>query len=157
MQRVETRGAPQNPPRVDRDGRPVQKMTGQKGTYMNAVHLLGRLARDPEAYEPKTKDGVLTVKLTLAVQRDKEHADFIRCTAFGQTAETIDKYLTKGQQIAVTGRIQTGSYEKDGQTVYTTDVIIDRFYFAEGKKPEEPEEKPEKASGSRYAGRERRR
>lgn len=125
---------------------------------MNSVNLLGRLTKDPESYAPQKKDGTLVVKFTLAVQRDKENADFIRCTCFGKTAETVEDYLRKGSMIGVTGRIQTGSYEKDGATVYTTDVIVDRFDFAEKREAaeEEPEEKPAKG-GSRYAGRERRR
>lgn len=119
---------------------------------MNSVNLLGRLTKDPETYEPKTKDGVLIAKFTLAVNRDAENADFIRCTTFGKTAETAAKYLRKGVMIGVSGRIQTGSYEKDGQTIYTTEVVADRFFFAEKK----TEDEPQKASGgSRYANRRR--
>lgn len=119
---------------------------------MNSVNLLGRLTKDPETYEPKTKDGVLIAKFTLAVNRDAENADFIRITTFGKTAETVAKYLKKGVMIAVSGRIVTGSYEKDGATVYTTDVVADRFFFAEKKAEDEPQKA---AGGSRYASRRR--
>lgn len=120
---------------------------------MNTVQLLGRLARDPEFYAPKTKDGTAVCRFTLAVQRDKETADFISCTAFGQTAEVIDQHCRKGQRIAVTGRIQTGSYtSKDGDTIYTTDVIINRLFFA-GDAPKDAEEAPKKPAA--YASRSR--
>ena len=117
---------------------------------MNSVNLLGRLARDPQIYEPQKKDSPLVARFTLAVNRDAENADFISCTAFGKTAEVAGEHLRKGTQIALTGRIQTGSYEKDGKTVYTTDVIVDRIFFA-GPKPEE-EEQPKKSG---YASRQR--
>lgn len=126
-------------------------MTGGKGFEMNSVNLLGRLARDPQIYEPAKKDAPLIAKFTLAVNRDAENADFISCTAFGKTAEVVAEHLRKGTQIAVSGRIQTGSYEKDGKTVYTTDVIVDRVFFA-GPKPEAEEEPPKKSG---YASRQR--
>ena len=71
-------------------------------------------------------------KFTVAVNRFKEGADFINCVAFGKTADTIAQYLTKGNPIALEGRIQTGSYDKNGQTVFTTDIIVDRFEFVGG-------------------------
>lgn len=102
---------------------------------MNKVILIGRLTRDPE-------DRQTVVKYTLAVDRfnkDKE-ADFINCVCFGKTAEFAKNYLSKGTKVAVTGRIQTGSYEKDGRKVYTTDVVIETQEFCESKKKaEEPE------------------
>ena len=116
---------------------------------MNTVQLLGRFARDPEFYAPKSKDGVAVCRFTLAVQRDKETADFISCTAFGQTAETISQHCAKGQRVAVTGRIQTGSYDKDGETVYTTDVIVNRMFFADAPKEEEAPKKSGYAQRSR--------
>lgn len=104
---------------------------------MNSVVLIGRLARDVElSYTPNNQTAV--AKFTLAVDRprrqgEEQEADFIRVTAFGRQAETCDKYLSKGRQAAVQGRIQTGSYKnKEGTTVYTTDVIADRVEFLGG-------------------------
>lgn len=99
---------------------------------MNICSLLGRITKEIELKGNDTK----FCSFTLAVNRrtkDKE-SDFITCKAFGKTAEAISKYCSKGQQIAVEGRIQTGSYEKDGKKVFTTDVIVDSFYFADSKK-----------------------
>ena len=101
---------------------------------MNSVVLIGRLARDPElSYTPSNQTAVC--KFTIAVDRPRRNgedagADFIRITVWGRQAETCDRYLAKGRQVAVNGRIQTGSYKnKDGATVYTTDVIADRVEF----------------------------
>lgn len=104
---------------------------------MNTINLLGRLARDPQIYAPTQKDGTMIAKFTLAVRRDEDNADFVPCTAFGQTAAVIEEYVTKGQQVAVTGHIHSGSYEKDGKTVYTLEVIVDRFFFASQKTEDE--------------------
>ena len=103
---------------------------------MNKVVLLGRLARDPEARQGQT---MTVTKFSLAVDRrikaeGQPSADFISCVAFGKTAEFIDKYFKKGSKMALEGRIQTGSYtNKDGQKVYTTDVVVDNVEFAESK------------------------
>lgn len=99
---------------------------------MNRVSLLGRTVKEIELRGNNTK----FCSFTLAVNRrtKKKETDFISCKAFGKTAEALSQYVQKGQQIAIDGRIQTGSYEKDGQKVYTTDVIADSFYFADGKK-----------------------
>lgn len=110
---------------------------------MNTVNLIGRLTKDPEIVEiDRGKDGVLTkATFTLAVDRGNDEADFIRCVAFGKTAEVIDDYTGKGVRVGVTGHIRTGSYEnKDGDTVYTQDIIVDRFDFADSRK--DTEEKP---------------
>lgn len=102
---------------------------------MNSVVLIGRLARDPElGYTPQN---LACAHFTLAVDRSRkdgeQNADFIRITVFGKQAETCDRYLSKGRQAAVHGRIQTGSYKnKDGVTVYTTDVIADNVEFLGG-------------------------
>ncbi|MBQ6622017.1 MAG: single-stranded DNA-binding protein [Mogibacterium sp.] len=100
---------------------------------MNSVILVGRLARDPELrYTPNNTP---VTHFTLAIDRpaqqgQERQADFIRITVFGRQAETVERYLKKGRQAAVQGRIQTGSYRnRDGQTVYTTDVIADRVEF----------------------------
>ena len=100
---------------------------------MNSVSLIGRLTRDPEIrYSSGSQTAV--AKFTLAVNRPyakegEQDADFIGITCFGKTAELVERYMSKGRQVGVTGRIQTGSYEKDGRKVYTTDVIADRVEF----------------------------
>lgn len=102
---------------------------------MNKVILIGRLTRDPE-------DRQTVVKYTLAVDRfnkDKE-ADFINCVCFGKTADFAKNYLSNGTKVAITGHIQTGSYEKDGRKVYTTDVVIETQEFCESKKKAEEAE-----------------
>ena len=73
-------------------------------------------------------------RFSLAVDRFGEGADFIPCVTFGKSAEAAEKYLTKGTKIGAVGRIQTGSYEKDGRRVYTFDVVIDRWEFCESKR-----------------------
>lgn len=101
---------------------------------MNSVVLIGRLTRDPELrYIPESQNAVAT--FTLAVDRPmsrEKTADFIRITVFGKSAENCAKYLVKGRLVAVNGRIQTGSYKnKNGDTVYTTDVIANNVEFLE--------------------------
>ena len=104
-----------------------------KGKNMNVVVLIGRLVRDPEIRYTDSQMPVCTA--TLAVNRPvkgdaEKQADFIRITVFGKAAETFSRYLTKGRQVAVEGRIQTGSYQNQkGDTVYTTDVVVSRFEF----------------------------
>lgn len=102
---------------------------------MNNVVLIGRLTKDPEVREyGKGKNAGLVANYTLAVDRDKENTDFIRCVAFGSGAEFVEKYLSKGMKIAVYGEIRTGSYEnKAGDTVYTTEVFAKAHEFCEKK------------------------
>ena len=102
---------------------------------MNQVILMGRLTKDPEIKYTQGDNAMAIAKYNLAVDRMKKgEADFISCIAFGKSAEFAEKYLHKGTKIAVTGRIQTGSYtNKDGQKVYTTDVIVSSQEFAESK------------------------
>ena len=101
---------------------------------MNSVALTGRLTRDPEV-RYSAGNSMAIAKFTLAVDRQRsakegeQTADFISITCFGKTAELVEKYVSKGQLIGVTGRIQTGSYEKEGRKIYTTDVIADRVEF----------------------------
>ena len=105
---------------------------------MNKVMPIGRLVRDPDV--KTSQSGVAVARYTLAVDRrfkkdGEQTADFIGCIAFGKTAEFAEKYFTKGIKIAVVGRIQTGSYEnKDGQKVYTTDVVVEENEFTESKR-----------------------
>lgn len=104
---------------------------------MNSVSLAGRLTKDPES--KMTASDLMITSFTLAIdRRGKEKAtDFINCKAFGKTAEVIAQYVHKGSLIGVTGRIQTGSYEaKDGTKRYTTDVMVNEFYFLESKRHE---------------------
>ena len=107
---------------------------------MNKSVLVGRLTRDPETRT--TQSGLTVTSFTLAVDRrfknsaGEREADFIRCTAWRQTGEFIDKYFRKGSKLGVIGSIQTGSYEKDGRTVYTTEIVVDEAYFVESKAAE---------------------
>lgn len=110
---------------------------------MNSVTIIGRLTRDPDMYE---KGENTMAKFNVAVDRPykkegQPSADFISCVAFGKTAEFIGKYFGKGKQIALTGSIRTGSYEKDGAKVYTTDILVDRVEFVGSKSDEKKDEK----------------
>ena len=106
---------------------------------MNKVILIGRLTRDPDIRYSAGENGTTVARYTLAVDRrfrrdGDQSADFKNCVAFGRAAEFAEKYLHQGIKMAVTGRIQTGSYtNRDGQKVYTTDVIIEDQEFAESK------------------------
>ena len=110
---------------------------------MNKVILMGRLTRDPEIRYSQGEQSTAVARYTLAVDRrfnrnnggdNQQTADFIGCVAFGRSAEFAEKYLRKGIKIAVTGRIQTGSYtNQSGQRVYTTDVVVEDQEFAESK------------------------
>lgn len=108
---------------------------------MNKVILVGRLTRDPEVRYSQGENAMAIARYTLAVDRrfnrnngDENTADFIGCVAFGRSGEFAEKYLHKGMKIAVTGRIQTGSYtNKDGVKVYTTDVVVEDHEFVESK------------------------
>lgn len=106
---------------------------------MNKVILMGRLTRDPEVRYSQGENATAIARYTIAVdrryKRDGEPtADYIGCVAFGKLGEFAEKYLRKGTKVVVTGRIQTGSYtNKDGQKVYTTDVVVEEHDFAESK------------------------
>lgn len=106
---------------------------------MNKVILMGRLTRDPEVRYSQGEQATAIARYTLAVDRrfkrdGDQTADFIGCVAFGKLGEFAEKYLRKGTKVVVTGRIQTGSYtNKDGQKVYTTDVVVEEHDFAESK------------------------
>lgn len=114
---------------------------------MNNVSLMGRLTKDPEVrYSANTQ--LANARFSVAVDRrlskekrteaennNQPTADFINCVAFGRSAEIIGQYFHKGNKIAITGHIQTGSYEnQQGQRIYTTDVIVDQFNFIESSK-----------------------
>ena len=108
---------------------------------MNKVILIGRLTRDPDVRYSQGAEPMAIARYTLAVERrgrrdanSDQTADFISCVAFGKTGEFAEKYLRQGTKIAVTGRIQTGSYtNKDGNKVYTTDVVVEDHEFVESK------------------------
>lgn len=107
---------------------------------MNKVILMGRLTRDPDIRYSQGENAQAVARYTLAVDRrfrrqdGDQQADFIGCVAFGRQAEFAEKYLHQGTKIAITGRIQTGSYTRnDGTKVYTTDVVVEEQEFAESK------------------------
>ena len=102
---------------------------------INNVVIMGRITKDLEIRQ--TTGGTAVLKFTVAVDRGKDkQADFINCVAFGQTAEFIGRYFGKGRMIAVEGNIHTGSYEKDGRTIYTFEVFVERVSFT-GEKSEQ--------------------
>lgn len=106
---------------------------------MNKVILIGRLACDPDVRYTQGDNAMAIARYRLAVQRryakeGEQSADFISCVAFGKQAEFAERYLKQGAKIAVEGRIQTGHYtNKDGQKVYTTDIVIENCEFCESK------------------------
>lgn len=108
---------------------------------INKVVLIGRITKDIEL--KSTSNGKEVCQFNLAVTRNYKNqngeyeSDFINCIAYGKTAELISKFTKKGDKIAIEGRIQTGSYEKDGKKVYTTDIIVENVSFVEAKKKEE--------------------
>ena len=114
---------------------------------MNKVILSGRLVADPEVRYSQGATSTCVARYRLAVDRrfkqdGQPTADFISCVAFGKAGEFAEKYFKKGTKIAVVGRIQTGSYEKDGQKVYTTDIVVEEQEFAESKKDEQEQPQP---------------
>lgn len=106
---------------------------------MNKVILMGRLTRDPEVRYGTGENSTAVARYTIAIDRrfkrdGEQNADFIGCVAFGRNAEFAEKYLRQGTKIVLTGRIQTGSYtNRDGQKVYTTDIVVEEQEFAESK------------------------
>ena len=107
---------------------------------MNKVILMGRLTRDPEVRYSQGEQATAIARYTIAVDRrfrrdgDGQTADFIGCVAFGRQGEFAEKYFRKGTTVLITGRIQTGSYtNREGQKVYTTDVVVEEQEFAESK------------------------
>ena len=107
---------------------------------MNKVILIGRLTRDPDIRYTQGTEPMCVARYALAVDRrykreGEQTADFINCVAFGKNGEFVEKYLVKGTKVAVVGRIQTGSYtNREGQKVYTTEVVVEEHEFAESKK-----------------------
>lgn len=120
---------------------------------MNKVILMGRLTKDPEVRYSQGENNLAIARYTLAVDRrfqrnSDQTADYISCVAFGKAAEFAEKWFKQGIKVAVTGRIQTGSYtNKDGAKVYTTDVVVEEQEFAESKKSNGPAPAPTDADG----------
>lgn len=105
---------------------------------MNKVILMGRLCADPDVRYSQGENLTCVARYRLAVDRrfkrdGEQNTDFISCVAFGKNGEFAEKYLHKGTKICVCGRIHTDSYEKDGQRIYTTDIIVEEHDFAESK------------------------
>lgn len=111
---------------------------------MNKTFLVGRTTKDIECRYTATSQKAVA-RFTLAVNRrsKEDGADFISCIAWGKTAELLEKYVKKGHQISVIGRIQTGSYEKDGRTIYTTDVVVEEMEFLEKRQGSSSQTPPE--------------
>ena len=106
---------------------------------MNRVILMGRLTRDPEVRYSSGESSMAVARYTLAIDRaikkqGEQSADFINCVAFSKAAEFAEKYFRQGMRVLVSGRLQTGNYtNREGQKVYTTDVILDSQEFADSK------------------------
>jgi len=113
---------------------------------MNKVTLHGRIAKEPDV--KTTQSGQTFTRVTIAVDRytktgEERKADFINCTAWGNTAQFLAKYFTKGKEILAEGRIQTGSYtNQDGKKIYTTDVVLDRVEFCGSKTQADTDAEP---------------
>ena len=118
---------------------------------MNSVNLIGRLTKDPEVkYGAESQLAVARFSIAIDKGKDKNGekrgADFPNIVCFGKTAELVEKFVVKGRLVGISGRIQTGKYEKDGRTIYTTDILADRVEFLESKgeaktnKPDDPQE-----------------
>lgn len=105
---------------------------------MNKVLLVGNLVKDVEVRYTTNESAV--ARFTIAINRETKNkdgnydADYINCVSFGERAKSLSDYLKKGSKVSVEGRIQTGSYEKDGKKVYTTDVIVEKIQFLDSKK-----------------------
>lgn len=121
---------------------------------MNNVILVGRLTKNVEV---RTNNDSTVARFSVAVNRDlknkegKYDADFLNCVAFGKTAEFLEKYFSKGMRIGLVGRIQTGSYtNKDGQKVYSVDIVCEKVEFVENKGESKPEVKTESANNNGF-------
>lgn len=120
---------------------------------MNSVNLIGRMTRDPEVRY--TDSGLAVCRFSVAIDRGKDRngddrgVDFPNVVAFGRTAENVGKYCVKGQQVGVSGRIQTGKYmDSEGRTVYTTDVIASRIEFLGSRKQESRQDRSKPQSNA---------
>ena len=122
---------------------------------MNQTILIGRITKDVEC--KYTQGGMAVARFTIAIDRGKDKngedrgADFPSCVAFGRTAENLERFSGKGLRVAVTGRITTGSYEKDGQKVFTTEVTADKVEFIDWKEGSQKQQKPAEPAPEGYA------
>ena len=107
---------------------------------MQKYIAIGNLTKDNELR--MTQSGKQVLKNSLAIRRDKDNTDFVNFTAFGKTAELLEKYTNKGSKIFVEGEIRTGKYEKDGKTTYTTDVVVNAIELLNSKTAKKEEELP---------------
>lgn len=109
---------------------------------MNKVILTGRTTKDIDLRYSTGQKQTAIARFTLAVNRYRKDdgADFISCVAFGKTAENMDRYVHNGDKVGIIGHIQTGSYEKDGRKIYTTDVIVEETEFLSSQRKSEPQE-----------------
>ena len=107
---------------------------------LNICSIIGRLTKETEI--KYNANGTAVLKNGVAVRRDKERTDFINIVAFNKTAELIGNHFKKGDQIGINGSIVTGSYEKDGKKVYTTDVMVNSITFIDSNKKEDKPEEP---------------
>ena len=112
---------------------------------MNNIALVGRLTKDIELKYTTGTEPRAVARFNVAIRRDEDHTDFIPCIAFGKMAENCEKFLKKGSQVGIVGRLQSGSYEKEGKKIYTLDVVCNQVEFltpkteqAETAKPAEP-------------------
>ena len=121
---------------------------------MNKTVLIGRLTKDIELRYSTGQNQTAVARFTLAVDRigKDKGADFISCVAFGKTAELMDRYLSKGSKVGIEGHIQTGSYEKDGRKIYTTDVITERIEFLSSQPKTEAQDEPQNEPQSDLEG-----
>ena len=124
---------------------------------LNKVFLCGRMVRDAEVRYSQGENASAVARFSLAVDRrykkdgEEQTADFINCVSFGRTGEFLEKYGKKGTKFLVEGRIQTGSYtNKDGQKVYTTDVVVEQVEFAESKSSDNSQEQPTSAPTDKW-------
>lgn len=116
---------------------------------MNVFSGIGRLTADPDV---RYNGDLCVARYTLAIDRRKDETDFLRCVCFGKVGEFAEKYLRKGAKVGVVGRVQTGSYkDKDGRTVYTTDIVVNEHTFCESKGNTPPATKAPK-NGDNGAG-----
>lgn len=120
---------------------------------MNTIQLIGRWTKDHDL--KYLQDGKAVLNNTIAVNRrfDKEKADFLRVVIFGKAAESTANYTNKGSQVAIVGRVQTGSYEgQDGKMIYTTDVIVDQVQFLDSKKDNQQNNKQNQSQNQNTGG-----
>lgn len=132
----------------------------ESGENMNTVTLIGRLTKDPEVRYTTGQNQTAVARFSIAVNDgygDNERTSYINIVVFGRQAENCERFLSKGRQVGISGRIQTGKYEKDGRTVYTTDVVATRIEFLGGQQKVEsdagePSKEPEQMEGFMAVG-----